>query len=106
MMLSEVEKEFRRELIKRHRQKELWRAHNSRSRYEQRLHAAAEIQRNVTVKGEAHMGKQWTECQYCGREAFVNDETTVPSKTDDTAWAKEARQHYKNCEWIRTRAFQ
>lgn len=44
------------------------------------------------------------ECAYCGMEHTQEDEKIVPAIDNDEEWARLAKQHAPDCEWIRTRA--
>jgi hypothetical protein len=48
----------------------------------------------------------YVECVYCYTECSCSDcaSEQVPAVADDAAWAKLARHHDVNCEWILTRA--
>ncbi len=41
-------------------------------------------------------------CIYCGHQ--VIDATIVPGLDDDAYWAKLAKEHTPDCEWINTKA--
>jgi hypothetical protein len=47
-----------------------------------------------------------TECAYCMRNVTApkSEDEQAPALTDDAAWAKIAKEHANNCEWVQTRA--